>query len=68
MTNIGNNWQHNPAHRQGVRYNNVNVAQKFGNNNLKAGAADRMDHRGRDGQKVLAAGQDRAGAGDRAAR
>ena len=22
-TNIGNNWQHNPAHRQGVRYNNV---------------------------------------------
>src|SRR5258705_4386477 len=63
-TNIGNNWQHNPAHRQGVRYNNAGVAQKFGNNNLRAGAADRMDHRGRDGQ--LDAGKDRAGAGDRA--
>src|SRR5258706_1388367 len=22
INNIGNNWQHNPAHRQGVRYNN----------------------------------------------
>ena len=63
-TNVGNNWQHNPAHRQGVRYNNAGVAQKFGNNNLRAGAADRMDHRGRDGQ--LDAGKDRAGAGDRA--
>jgi hypothetical protein len=67
--NIGNNWQHNPAHRQGVRYNNANVAQRFGNNNLKAGAADRMDHRGRDGAGDR--GGDRAGtrdkpAGDRA--
>src|SRR5262249_3747615 len=26
----GNNWAHNPAHRQGVRYANANVAQKFG--------------------------------------
>ena len=25
-----NNWSHSPAHRQGVRYNNANVAQKFG--------------------------------------
>ena len=65
-TNIGNNWQHNPAHRQGVRYNNAGVQQKFGNNNLRAGAADRMDYRGRDGQKVLDTGKDRAGAGDRA--
>lgn len=65
-TNIGNSWQHNPAHRQGVRYSNANVAQKFGNNNLRAGAADRMDYRGRDGQKVLDPGRDRAGAGDRA--
>src|SRR3984957_7450574 len=45
-TNIGNGWQHNPAHRQGVRYNNTNVQQRFGNSNLKAGAADRMDFRG----------------------
>ena len=53
ITNIGNGWQHNAAHRQGVRYNNANVQQRFGNNNLKAGAADRMDFRGRDGQQVL---------------
>jgi hypothetical protein len=66
-TNIGNNnWQHNPAHRGGVRYNNVNVAQRFGNNNLKAGASNRMDFRGRDGQQVLRPGQDRPGAADRA--
>lgn len=30
--NIGNNWVHNPAHRGGARYNNANVAQKFGGN------------------------------------
>lgn len=64
--NIGNNWQHNPAHRQGVRYNNAGVQQKFGNNNLRAGSADRMDFRGRSGQQVLDPGKDRAGAGDRA--
>src|SRR5204863_1382467 len=33
INNIGNNWQHNPAHRQGVKYNNANVANRFGNNN-----------------------------------
>jgi hypothetical protein len=65
-TNIGNGWQHNPAHRQGVRYNNANVQQRFGNNNLKAGASNRMDFRGRDGQQVLRPNQDRPGAGDRA--
>src|SRR6478736_3768070 len=61
-TNINTGWQHNPAHRQGVRYNNVNVQQRFGNNNIKAGAANRMDFRGRDGQQVLRPNQ---GAGDR---
>jgi hypothetical protein len=66
VTNVGNNWQHNPAHRQGVRYNNANVQQRFGNNNLKAGASNRMDFRGRDGQQVFRPGQDRPGAGDRA--
>ena len=30
----GNNWAHNPAHRQGVRYTNANVANKFGGNNI----------------------------------
>jgi hypothetical protein len=66
INNIGNNWQHNPAHRQGVKYGNANVAQRFGNNNLKAGAGNRVDFRGRDGQQVLRPGQDRPGAGDRA--
>jgi len=66
INNIGNNWQHNPAHRQGVKYSNANVAQACGNNSLKAGAANRMDFRGRDGQQVLRPGQDRPGAGDRA--
>ena len=42
INNIGNNWQHNPSHRQGVRYSNAGVQQKFGNNNLRAGASDRM--------------------------
>ena len=61
INNIGNNWQHSPAHRQGVRYNNANVQQRFGNNNLKAGASNRMDFRGREGQQVLRPGQDRPG-------
>ncbi|MFT4118531.1 DUF3300 domain-containing protein [Bradyrhizobium sp.] len=61
---INTGWQHNPAHRQGVRYNNVNVQQRFGNTNIKAGASDRMDFRGRDGNQVLRPNQ---GAGDRAA-
>src|SRR6202045_3846998 len=65
INNVGNNWQHNPAHRQGVRYNNANVQQRFGNNNLKAGASNRMDFRGRDGQQVLRPGRDRPGGGDR---
>jgi len=77
--NIGNNWQHNPSHRQGVKYNNANVANRFGNNNMKAGVSNRMDYRGRDGQQVLRPNQgtgdhagdrskgggDRAGAADR---
>jgi hypothetical protein len=65
INNIGSNWQHNPSHRQGVRYSDANVQQRFGNNNLKAGASNRMDFRGRDGQQVLRPGQDRPGGGDR---
>jgi len=66
--NRGNNninWQHNVNHRGGVRYNNANVAQKFGGDKVRAGAADRMDFRGRGGEQVLKPGGDRAGAGDR---
>ena len=50
------NWQHNPVHRQGVHYTNANVQRKFGNNNLRAGAQNRMDFRGRSGQQVLRPG------------
>ena len=51
----GNNWVHNPAHRQGVRYSNANVAAKFGGNrnNIGGGAQNRMDFRGRAGNQVL---------------
>ena len=52
----GNNWQHNPVHRQGVKYSNTNVQQKFGNNNVRAGSQDRMDFRGRSGEQVLKPG------------
>ena len=70
INNIG--WQHNPVHRDGVRYTNANVQQRFGNNSLQAGAKDRMDFRGRSGEQVLRpnAGDragDRAGIGDRQA-
>jgi len=56
--NRGGNWTHNPAHRQGVRYANANVAQKFGGN--RGNVQNRMDFRGRGGQQVL-----RPGGGDR---
>ena len=59
-------WQHNSLHRQGVRYSNANVAQRFGNNNIRAGASNRMDFRGKGGQQVLNPGNNRPGAGDRA--
>jgi Protein of unknown function (DUF3300) len=55
INNIGNNWTHNPAHRQGVRYANANVAQKFGGgrNGVGGGAKGRLDFRGRGGNQVL---------------
>jgi Protein of unknown function (DUF3300) len=40
---VGNTWQHSPAHRRGVRYNNANVQQRFGNANRRAGAQQRPD-------------------------
>jgi hypothetical protein len=63
----GGNWQHNPGHRHGVRYNNPHVAQRFGNNALRDGAQNRMDFRGRGGDQVLRpdGGQRPGGAGDR---
>ncbi len=54
VNNINNNWQHNPDHRHGVRYNNANVAQKFGRGGeARANAQGRMDFRGRSGNQVL---------------
>jgi Protein of unknown function (DUF3300) len=49
----GNIWQHNPAHRGRVRYNNVNVQRRFGNTNIVAGNRPRPDFRGSGGQQVL---------------
>jgi Protein of unknown function (DUF3300) len=60
--NNGNRWQHNPQHRRGVAYTNRDVQQRFGNNNLRSGAQDRMDFRGRSGNQVLQPGN-RPGAG-----
>jgi len=54
--NVGNSWQHNPTHRQGVKYSNTNVQQKFGGNNIRAGSQERMDFRGRSGEQVLKPG------------
>lgn len=67
-TNInagGGNWQHNPQHRQGVKYPNQNLQQKFGNNNIRNGAQNRTDFRGRDGNQVLKPGGGQANLGDR---
>lgn len=59
----GNNWQHNPEHRHGVKYGNANVQQKFGNDNARAGSNDRADFRGRGGEQVIKPGGE--GRGDR---
>jgi len=65
----GSNWQHRVEHRHGVRYNNPRVQQRFGNNRTRAGAANRMDFRGRGGNQVLrpggGQGANRPGAGRR---
>jgi Protein of unknown function (DUF3300) len=51
------NWIHNPVHRQGVRYNNPAVAQRFAPaRNIGAGPQSRMDFRGRAGQQALQPG------------
>ena len=58
-------WEHNADHRQGVKYNNVDVRQKFAKTDIQAGKAARQDFRGKDGQKVLEPDRDRPGTGDR---
>jgi Protein of unknown function (DUF3300) len=50
-------WTHDPVHRQGVRYNNPAVAQRFAPaRNIAGGAQSRMDFRGRGGQQALQPG------------
>jgi hypothetical protein len=64
----GGNWAHNPQHRQGVRYNNADVANRFGGNranNIGGGAQNRMDFRGRGGNQVLNPGGGGPGGGNR---
>ncbi len=34
---IAGSWQHRPEHRQGVRYNNAKVQQRFGSRNVRGG-------------------------------
>jgi hypothetical protein len=58
-------WEHNPDHRQGVRYNNADVRQKFAKTDIQAGKAARQEFRGKDGQKVLEPDRGRPGGGDR---
>jgi hypothetical protein len=69
INNIGNKWEHNPKHRQGVRYSNANVQQKFGNNSIRAGSGERQDFRGRGGDGATrpggGGGGDRGDRGDR---
>jgi hypothetical protein len=57
----GNRWEHRPEHRQGVRYNNPRVEQRFGNNNRRNSVQNRMDFRGRPGSERPGAGQRPAG-------
>jgi hypothetical protein len=60
-----NNWQHNSAHRRGVAYDNANVGQRFGNNNIRSGRQARLDFRGRGGQQVPRPGGGGANIADR---
>lgn len=53
-------WRHDPAHRQGARYNNANLQQRFGNANRGAGV-------GADRQR-LGTGANRPNVGDRTQR
>ncbi|MGO4678175.1 tail fiber domain-containing protein, partial [Bosea sp. 2YAB26] len=59
-------WQHNPQHRQGVRYGNSQVQQRFANTS-RPGSDGRMDFRGRDGNQARPDRPDRpnTGAGNR---
>ena len=71
LVNRNGNWRHDPAHRQGVRYSNANVANQFGKGNqVRGGERQAAGDRGRDGAGDRQKGGDRAAGqkgGDRAA-
>jgi hypothetical protein len=52
-------WRHNPAHRQGARYNNANLQQRFGNANQRRDA--RRQGVGERGQRADRGGGGRTG-------
>ena len=52
----GNRWEHRPEHRQGVRYNNPRVEQRFGNNDRRNSVQNLMDFRGRPGSAMARRG------------
>jgi hypothetical protein len=64
-------WAHNPAHRQGARYNNANLQQRFGNANqgrnaARQGTRQGIGNQGQRGDRGARAGADRGGAGRQA--
>ena len=61
----GNNWRHNPAHCRGVRYNNANVQQRFGNARTARTGGQNLHLRGRGGQQVLNPRGNRLGGANR---
>jgi len=69
-------WEHNPDHRQGVRYNNSDVREKFGKSDRQTarpgtgdqnrpGAADRDRPGASDRNRAAATDRDRPGAANR---
>ena len=61
-------WRHDPAHRQGARYNNANLQQRFGAANRGAGAnrpnvGDRAQRADRGGRAGAGRASRQAGAG-----
>ncbi|MBR0735169.1 DUF3300 domain-containing protein [Bradyrhizobium japonicum] len=61
-------WQHDARHRQGARYNNPNLQQRFGNANRRAGAGIAAGAAGAAAARRLGTGANRANVADRAQR
>ena len=61
-------WQHDVRHRQGARYNNPNLQQRFGSANRRAGAGIAAGAAGAAAARRLGTGANRANVADRAQR